>query len=109
MMLTKNIMIVLIMFVLAAILGNGFNLIGWSYIVQVRYYLLMAIVCIGLATLYFVQYRNQPITFKYYVAFITAWPLCVILSSFLQGGILIEEFSQILSWTYVGTSDSARR
>ena len=103
MMLAKNIMIVLAMFALAAILGNGFNLIGWSYIVQVRYYLLMGIVCIGLATLYFVQYINQPITFKYYVAFITMWPFCIVLSSFLQGGILIEEFSQILSWTYVGS------
>lgn len=102
MMLAKNIMTVLIMYVLAAILGNGFNLIGWSYIVQVRYYLLMAIVCIGLATLYFVQYRNQPITFKYYVAFIIIWPFCIILSSFLQGGIPIEDISQILSWTYVG-------
>ena len=31
------------------------------------------------------------------------WPFCIVLSSFLQGGILIEEFSQILSWTYVGS------
>ena len=70
---------------------------------NILYYLLMGIVCIGLATLYFVQYINQPITFKYYVAFITMWPFCIVLSSFLQGGILIEEFSQILSWTYVGS------
>ena len=70
MMIVKNIMIVITMFILAAILGNGFNLIGWSYIVQVRYYLLMGMICIGLATLYFFQYRNQPITFKYYTAFI---------------------------------------
>lgn len=103
MMIVKNIMIVITMFILAAILGNGFNLIGWSYIVQVRYYLLMGMICIGLATLYFFQYRNQPITFKYYTAFITLWPFCVILSSFLQDGILIEEFSQIISWTFVGS------
>lgn len=37
MMIVKNIMIVLTMFALAAFLGNGFNLIGWSYIVQVKY------------------------------------------------------------------------
>lgn len=103
MMLSKNIIIVLAMFVLAALLGNGFNLIGWSYIVQVRYYLLMGMICIGLATLYFFQYRNQPITFKYYTAFITLWPFCVLLSSFLQGGIPIEDISQIISWTFVGS------
>lgn len=102
MMLAKNIMMVLVVFVLAVILGNGFNLIGWAYIVQVRYYLLMGMVCIAVAALYFVQHVNQPITFKYYAAFITTWPFCIVLSSFLQGGILIEEFSQILSWTYVG-------
>lgn len=103
MIIVKNIMIVLTMFALAAFLGNGFNLIGWSYIVQVRYYLLMGIMCIGPAALYFIQYRDHPVAFKYYAAFITIWPFLVILSSFLQGGIPIEDVSQVLSWTYVGS------
>lgn len=67
MMIVKNIMIVLTMFALAAILGNGFNLIGWSYIVQVRYYLLMGIMCIGPAALYFIQYRDHPVAFKFLI------------------------------------------
>jgi hypothetical protein len=103
MMSVRNIVTVLLVFALAVILGNGFNLIGWSYIVQVRHYLLLGMLCIGLATLYFVQYRSQYITFKYYTAFITVWPFCIIISSLLQGGILIEDISQILSWTFVGS------
>ena len=99
----KNLVIVLSMFALAAFLGNGFNLIGWSYIVQVRYYLLMGALCIGMATVYFIQYRNHPIAFKYYTAFITIWPFFVILSSFMQGGIPIEDISQFLSWTFVSS------
>lgn len=103
MMSVRNIVTVLLVFALAVILGNGFNLIGWSYIVQVRHYLLLGMLCIGLATLYFAQYRRQYITFKYYTAFITVWPFCIIISSLLQGGILIEDISQILSWTFVGS------
>ena len=99
----KNLVIVLSMFALAAFLGNGFNLIGWSYIVQVRYYLLMGALCIGMATVYFIQYRNHPIAFKYYTAFITIWPFFVILSSFMQGGNPIEDISQFLSWTFVSS------
>ena len=98
----RKVVVVSAMLALAAFLGNGFNLIGWNLIVQARYYILIGIVCLGASLLYFIQFRNRPVTFKYYTAFVIFWPIAVVLSSSLQGGILIEDLSQIVSWTFVG-------
>lgn len=97
-----KVLTVLGIFGIAILLGNAFNLIGWSYIVQIRYYLLMGAVCISASTLYFVQYRERSIAFKYYTAYIIFWPFCVLLSSCFQGGMLQEDIIGILTWTYVG-------
>ena len=65
----RKVVIVSAMLALAAFLGNGFNLIGWNMIVQIRYYIMMGILCIGASLLYFIRFRNYPIAFKYYTVF----------------------------------------
>lgn len=98
----KKPMMVLVVFVVAVLLGNCFNLVGWSYVVQIRYYLLMGVASIALSSLYFIQYRDRAITFKYYTSFITLWPFFVLLSSALQGGDLNEDLMGIQTWVFVG-------
>ena len=98
----RKVMIVSAMLALVAFLGNGFNLIGWNLIVQIRYYILMGIFCIGASLLCFIQFRNHPIAFKYYTVFVTLWPFAIVLSSYLQGGSLTDDLLQIAPWTFVG-------
>lgn len=98
----RKVMIVSAMLALVAFLGNGFNLIGWNLIVQIRYYILLGILCIGASLLYFIRFRNYPIAFKYYTVFVTLWPFAIVLSSYLQGGSLTDDLLQIAPWTFVG-------
>lgn len=100
---TKNVTVTLCMVALVIFLGNGLNLIGWGYIVQLRYYLLMAGVCWALYGLFFIQYRNRHITFKYYSLFLTLWPFGILLTSSLLGGIITEELTRVQVWVYVST------
>ena len=52
----KNASIIVFMVLLGIFLGNGLNLIGWGYIVQIRYYFLIACVCWTFYALLFIQY-----------------------------------------------------
>lgn len=100
---SMNVTVILAMVALVIFLGNGLNLIGWGYIVQMRYYLLMAALCWALYGLYFIQYRDRHITFKYYTLFLTLWPFGILLTSFLLGGSIADELIQVQVWVYVST------
>ncbi len=99
----KNVVVTIFMVALVIFLGNGLNLIGWGYIVQMRYYLLMAGMCWMLYGLFFIQYRERQITFKYYSLFLTLWPFSILLTSFLLGGSIADELIQVQVWVYVST------
>ena len=60
---TKNTLIVIFMVLFVIFLGNGLNLMGWSYLVQIRYYVLLAFACYALYFLYTIKYRNRHIPF----------------------------------------------
>lgn len=101
--LAKNIMLIVAMVSLVIFLGNGLNLIGWGYIVQMRWYLLMAAACWILYGLFFIQYRDRNITFKIYTLFLTLWPFTILLTSFLLGGNIMDELVQVQVWVFVST------
>lgn len=98
-----NTIIVVIMSLFVMFLGNGLNFIGWTYLVQIRYYVLIAMVCYGLYFLYFIQYRNRYIPFKYYTLFLTLWPISCHIYSILNEGIFSEDIIQSLPWLFVST------
>ncbi len=100
---TKNTLIVIFMVLFVIFLGNGLNLMGWSYLVQIRYYVLLAFACYALYFLYTIKYRNRHIPFKYYVLFLTVWPVSCHLSSLILGGTLSEDIIQSVPWLFVST------
>lgn len=99
----KNASIIVFMVLLGIFLGNGLNLIGWGYIVQIRYYFLIACVCWTFYALLFIQYRERYITFKYYTLFLTIWPFTTLFISYLLGGNIEEELVQVQVWVFVST------
>lgn len=99
----KNTLIVLFMSLFAMFLGNGLNLMGWAYIVQMRYYLMIALVCYALYFLFFIQLRNKFIPFKYYTLFLLLWPISGLFSSVILGGDTNTDLMMSVTWTFVPT------
>lgn len=99
----SNTVIIVMMSIFVMFLGNGLNFIGWTYLVQIRYYILIAMVCYGLYFLYFIQYRNRYIPFKYYTLFLILWPITCHIYSILNDGIFSEDIIQSLPWLFVST------
>lgn len=100
---TKDALVVTFMSLFVIFLGNGLNFMGWAYLVQIRYYILIAMACYALYFLYTIQYRNRNIPFKYYVLFLTVWPVSCHLSSILQGGVMADDIIQSIPWLFVST------
>lgn len=84
-------------------LGNGLNMVGWAFIVQIRYYLLIAACCMVAGAYCFMKLRNQPITFKYYSLFICLWPIIPIITSMLSDGDIGLEMRAIPTWVFAST------
>ncbi|MBQ0075364.1 MAG: DUF1542 domain-containing protein [Prevotella sp.] len=100
---TENTLIVIFMSIFAIILGNCFNFMSWAYIFQMRYYVLIAFICYAMYFLFMVQLRNKYIPFKYYVLFLTVWPISCHISSIIFGGTLSEDLLSSLPWLFVST------
>lgn len=79
-------LVVALLTALAIFLGNGLNYVGWVYLVQIRYYILLAAIVLPVAGLCFIQLRQRNVTFKYYILFISLWSTTVLFTSALNDG-----------------------
>lgn len=97
----KNALIVIFMSLFVMFLGNGLNLMGWAYLVQARYYLIITIASIAIYFLFFIQLRKKYIPFNYYVLFLIVWPTSGFCSSIIKGGNITDDLFLSFLWTAV--------
>ena len=97
----KECSIVLAMVTLVVFLGNGLNLVGWGFIVQIRYYLLLAACSWVIGAYCFLKLRKEHILFKYYSLFLCLWPFVPVIVSVLGNGDIGAELRAIPTWVFV--------
>jgi len=89
---------VILLVLLFVFVSNGYNIVGWGYMVPKRYtYLLIAIAFYYIVTNYTTIRQSNPF-FSKYALFMFMWPLVTVLCRAINGGNLGEEFFSCYSW-----------